>query len=234
MDITTDMIEQEHTAREYLSWAKNLISDFNNSQGNFKKARLRKKPLKELIEEALPVGYFTQHYYNSSDEVYIRLKIGNQNYDAKVRDERICQSRIEFIEVTGTYVVGASTGGEDYLFRLHLHNHNKSGTGKITKTGTKNTGINTTIDRKAISTADILAHEKLTIEDAIGRKSKKIYPENTALVISFDDTYAFDKPEHISNLENTLEQNTEQLSSFEIVTIVGTKCGLYIEKILGN
>jgi len=238
MNISNEILEQEQSAENYLPWVKSLIARVKVNEGGTESIRLRTGLSKVVTEEALPIGYFTKSHYRKSPDVLIKLKIGNQHYDALVNDKRENPSPIERIEVTSSLSVGSSNGYEDYLFKLHLHTTGMSGTGDITSSGTKNTGLTTNLDRKMVSQQSVLEHEKKTIQEAINRKLKNTdhYETNTALVISFDDVFAFNKKENITNLENVLDLNIDTLRehNFSLVAIVGLNNDLFIERRIRN
>ena len=91
------------------------------------------------MQEAFPIGLFATEYFDGSTEVEIALKVGSQGYDAVVNDRREKPSGISYIEVTM-----ASEGEIDYLRMLTLHQAGQvSGLGRVSKSGTKKTGLAT-------------------------------------------------------------------------------------------
>ena len=232
MVLSKEILEQKHTAMEYLQWVEELIEKVKSGENGIELIRLRESLSKELMEEAFPIALFASHHYSYSPEVILGLIIGSQHFDAVVEDHRNIKSPIKYLEVTSTTVVGASNGHEDYLFKHHLHHSGAGGTGKISHSGTKRKGLVTNIERKAISQSDVLLHEKRTVHEAINRKLKSHYPENTALVISFDDRFAFDREENINNLQQVINENIRNLNRFNFswVSIVGLYQGLLLER----
>lgn len=232
MMLSKEILEQKHTAMEYMQWVEELIKKVKSVENGIELIRLREGLAKELMEEAFPVALFASHHYSCSPEVILGLKIGNQHFDAVVEDLRSIKSPIQYLEVTSTTVVGASNGREDYLFKHHLHYSGSGGTGKISHSRTKRKGLITNIERETVSQLDVLSHEKRTVNEAINRKLKSHYPENTALVISFDDRFAFDREENISNLQQVLNDNIRNLNQFNFswVCIVGLYQGLFLEQ----
>ena len=229
MELTEEILQQAHSAKDYLNWTKTLISDFRSEENGIEQIRLRKGLAKQLMEEMLPIGRFAMNHFEASSDVIIELRLGNQHYDAIVKDKRTPKGSIEYIEVTGTNIVGASNGYEDYLFKHHLHHQGLSGTGKISAAGSKFKGLKTELQREMVSQAAVLEHEKQTIQEAIDRKSGIDYPAHTALVISFDDSFAFDRTDNIDNIMSVLEASRSKLAHFQMVSIVGYLKGLYLE-----
>lgn len=232
MILSKEILEQQHAAIEYLQWVKDLIKKVKLQENGIESVRLREGLSKELMEEALPIALFVSRHYGYSPDVKICLKIGSQHFDAIVEDNRNQKSPIQYLEVTSTTVVGARNGYEDYLYKYHLHHSGSGGTGNIFHSGTKRKGLATTLERNVVSQADVLSHEKRTVNEAIDRKLKMHYPENTALIISFDDRFAFDRKDNINNLKQVLDENIIKLNkyNFSWVSLVGLYQGLYLER----
>lgn len=231
MILSKDILEQQHTAMEYLQWVEDLIEKVK-SQNGVESVRLKDGLSKELMEEALPVALFASRHYDCSPDVNICLKVGSQHFDAVVEDNRNQQSPIKYLEVTSTTVVGANNGYEDYLFKYHLHHSGNGGTGKISHIGSKRNGLVTNLKREVVSQSDVLIHEKKTVIEAIERKLKPHYPDNTALIISFDDRFAFDRKDNIDNLQCAIVENIHKLKqcNFSWVSVVGLYQGLFLEQ----
>lgn len=223
--ITSELLEESHTAADYLTWVKSMINCFKEvDPKGLEKIRLRKGLAKNLMEESLIIGKFAKSYFDSSNEVQISLKIGSQSFDATVTDKRDIPSKICYLEVTL-----ASQNESEFLRMTILHATGEvSGTGKIKKIGSgKNRKIE--VENNGISQEEILIKERQSIIDAIERKLKKQYPENTALIIGFDDTFAHDRQENINNLTTTVLNYAKQLSAFNCLAIIGTVKDLYLK-----
>ena len=125
-----------------------------------------------------PLGLPASNYFESSEKVYIQLRVGNQNYDATVTDGRDNSSSVEHIEVTL-----ASDGEEEYLRMRVLHETGEvSGLGTVTKSGTQKTGLTIRVEREMVSQDDVLRRESNQLTQAIVRKLGKAYPSNTLLL----------------------------------------------------
>jgi len=234
MFLKQDDLERITSVQDFPSYIDDLIKRIQGLDGGIEAIRLRKGLVKNLIEEALPISRFVETHYGAEPNVYVQLKIGNQNYDAIIHDKRNNTENIEYLEVTLTTVVCASDGYEDYLFRWHLHQFGHSGTGKITNLGSKNKGMNVELERNGVSQEEVLNHERSTVKGAIERKLKEPghYPNNTALIISFDDSYSFDREDNQRNLREVLSRMSKDLNkhNFNLVAIVGIHKGLLIEQ----
>lgn len=222
--LTSAELEETHTAADYLQWVRHVISRLQSEPDGQERIRLRIGLAKELMNEAFPIGLLATKYFEGSDRVRISLKIGSQNFDASVTDERLENSSVQYIEVTM-----ADDGEDDYLRMRVLHEREEvSGLGQVTKTGTKKTGLTIDVAQEMTSQAEILRRERDRVLRAIERKLGKSYPPNTLLLLAFDDTMAFDRRDNIANLEAVLSQHTPQLRAFHSVAIVGLQQGLLL------
>jgi hypothetical protein len=233
MFITKEQLEEKLPVKEFPTYVDSLFEQVQRKEGGIEAIRLRKGLVKNLVEEALPIACFVTQKYGDNSDVFVQLYIGNQNHDAVIDDQRKHPSCVKFLEVTLTTVVGAKDGYEDFLFRYYLNKHGHAGTGNVKNHGSKNRGMDVELVRNAVSQIEVLNHERETIRAAIRRKlkSRNHYPKKSALVISFDDTYAFDRQDNQKNLSGVLAEYSKELSehNFEIVAVVGINKGLYLE-----
>jgi len=227
--LTNEILEESHTAKEYLLWAKGLVEQLKSKTNGLEMIRLRVGLAKELMNEAIPIGILASKYFDKSDEVRINLKIGSQNYDAVISDYRKQPSAVSFIEVTL-----AHEGEDQYLRMLHLHKKGEvSGLGRVIKRGTKKTGLDVKVGRELLSQAEVLQRERSLLIKAIEKKLEKKYPQNTLLLLAFDDVMAFDRKDNIQNLEDVIVERMSSLRVFHTVAVVGLHKGLYICKQTG-
>ena len=215
------VLEQPHSAAHYLQWVKNLIAQVKLEPDGLEHIRLRIGLAKELMNEALPIGLLAARYFEGSEQVTRSLKIGNQNFDAKVVDGRRPGSAVQYIEVTN------ADGGEDEYLRTRVlqERGEVSGLGAVTKVGTKRTGLTISVAREMVCQADVLQQERSRVSRAIERKLGKPYPPNTILLLAFDDTMAFDRRDNIANLEDVLAEYLPRLQAFHSVAIIGLQEG---------
>lgn len=227
MSITTlspELLEQRHTAAEYLRWVRELIKLVQLEDNGIERIRLRQGLAKELMNEAFPIGLLAETFFEASEQVQISLRIGSQNFDAEVIDGRAQESSVKYIEVTT-----AGEGEQDYLRMLALHEQGQiSGLGKVTKTGTKKTKRTVTVAKDVTSQGEVLARERASVLAAIERKLDKPYPTGTLLLLAFDDRMAFDRADNRTNLEEVLISLAPKLGHFHSVALVGLQCGMFL------
>ena len=228
--LTAKVLEEVHSAREYLPWVKNLIERVKGEPDGIGQLRLQLGLAKELMNEAYPLGVFASRYFGDSDDVHIGLKVGNQPYDATINDRRVARTSIAYAEVTM-----AHEGENDYLRTKHLHERGYVHSfGKVIKRGTKRTALEVTLEPEAISQVALLTHERNLLEKALDRKIGKPYSDKTVLVIGFDDIMAHDRAENIANLENVLTAYRDKLTAFHSVAVVGLLNNLFILRQIAN
>lgn len=188
--------------------------------------RFRTALAKELVEESLPLAIFADKYYKRSRCVIISHKLGNQNFDATVRDKRIVKSPLEYLEVTQ-----AHEGEDAHLRMLYLEKEGHvSPFGKVFKTGTKNTSITVEVKSEAIEHSILVDREIKRIRDAALNKSSKKYPVNTGLVIVCDDYVAFRDEKDIAKLKEYIVTICLQfLGNFKKVFVVGWSSQFFLE-----
>jgi len=228
--LTNDVLEESHTAKDYLWWAKGLVERVKSEPGGLERIRLRVGPAKELMNEAIPIGLLASKYFGESDDVRIGLKIGSQNFDARVSDGRKRPSTVSYIEVTM-----AHEGEDEYLRMWHLHEKGEvSGLGGVTKRGTKKTGLAVEIAGEMVSQTEVLRRERDLLSKAMNRKLGKAYPPNTLLLVAFDDIMAFDRKDNAENLEAVLVDYVPSLKTFHTVAVVGLHQGFFICRRTGD
>lgn len=228
--LTPEILEEWHTAADYLPWVKGLIAQVQSEPDGLERIRLRRDLAKELMCEAFPIGLFAACYFDASDRVRISLKVGNQNFDALVEDRRSTSTAVEHIEVTI-----AGDGEEDYLRMCVLHEDGEvSGLGLLTKTGTRRTGLKVAVANEMVSQQQVLTNERACVARAIERKLGKPYPNNTVLILAFDDTMAFDRSDNIANLQAVLSEYESRLQAFHSVALVGLQKHTFICRRMRN
>lgn len=222
--LTSAILEESHTAAEYLQWVQNLVAQVKTEPDGLRRICLREGFANQLMNEAFPIGLLASKYFGGSEKVSISLKIGSQHFDAIVSDRRNQCSSVQYVEVTMAY-----EGEEDFLRMCVLHEKGEvSSLGPVTKSGTKRTGRTVGVAQEMISQAEVLRRERNRVRQAIERKLVKPYPPNTLLLIGFDDTMAFDRQDNIKNLETTVSEYLPRLKAFHSIAIVGLQQGLFI------
>lgn len=219
--ISRKEFEQPRSVADFVPWVKHARDVIASVAEGKRDIRFGRGIAKQLVEEAFPIGMFASRHYGDSAEVFIQPVLGNQPYDAIVRDAREAKSPISHIEVTQAHE------GRDW----HLRMRKLDEEGHVSLTGpVKKKGNKFEIRPEVRGCATALDCEKGRIRDAIERKLKKrdgTYPAETALVIAFDDHFMFDESVRsqgvrmIDSLSGLVESYLPQLTQFQWVALVG-------------
>ena len=229
--VTKEDLETPRTAKEYLGWVELKMQQVAASNKGRKSLRLRQGLSKVLVEEALPLAIFATKHYQESRCVTILHRVGDQNYDAEVKDRRIRKSPFEYVEITQ-----AHEGENDHLRMLALERDGRvSVLGKVTKSGTKATGITGHVENEAKRHREVHAEELMRVKDAIQKKLEKAYPNSTALVVAFDDYMAIRSDSDMDSLRDYLSGETlAKINNFRWLALVGWGKRNYLEFDLGR
>jgi len=221
-DLTEENLQQVRSVAELLPWVESCIAQIGSTNEGRRSVRLRQGLAKPLVEEALPIGIFGMHHFGATNDVSIRLVLGNQNYDAEVQG---CESQFSFIEVTQ-----AHEGEDEHLRMLVLEEKGHVSTvGEVQKSGTKATGITVDVETIAVSHEAQRDKEIGRIGDAIERKIGKDYPARTALVVVFDDYISIQNDDDIAALREFMQTFADRLQQFDLLAVVGWSKKTYLE-----
>ena len=224
--VTKEELEEPRKASEIRLWVDEKIEQIGSTAKGKHAVRFRKGLCKELTEEALPLGIFSEKYFNNSNEVIITHNIGDQNYDATIEDKRDNKATIKFLEITQAHE------GEDAhlrMLKLEEEGHVNS-LGSITKQGTKHTGITIEVENESVERGVTFNNETQRIRDAAERKSGKKYPDNTGLIIICDDYIAFRDEKDSGDLSQFIQDEVlPMLDNFSKVFVIGWSSKTYLE-----
>ena len=179
---------------------------------------------KQLVEEIYPLAIFAYKKYGEKKKVYIKPVIGNQNYDAILTDDSHSPPLVKYVEVTQSH-----EGETEYLRAFYLQKHGYVPlTGKIKKGGSKKSGLRISAELEAVPVIENANNELQRIVDAIERKESKRYPNNTCLVISFDDGYMFRRALDITEIDTRVKNKILGHNfCFDEIYLVGRKKGIF-------
>jgi hypothetical protein len=221
-ELTSEELQAPRTVAQFLPWVERRMEmeDVVYKETGNRDERLAKK----LKEEALPLGIFASHHFGSSDDVIIALVLGNQSYDATIKDYREQKAPFSFIEVTQ-----AHEGENEHLRMLALEREGHvSLLGTVHKSGTKNTGIHVEVEAEALSRSEMLKQELDRVEEAILRKTEKSYPPDTALLVVFEDMSIEDECD-LETLHSRIQPLLPRLRNFRWLAVVGWSKRTFLE-----
>jgi len=225
MIVEKDELETPRTAAEMLDWVYEMLGRFNTKKLKAE-ARQGKHFAKELTDEALPLALFAQRYFDKSTDVKITHVIGSQQYDATVEDCRESPSTVKYIEVT--------VSDRNYAEALRMEALSRDGSvaayGEVIAEGPK--GRRTVLKAKggALKHDDIRDEHITAIIDAVGKKAKIKYPDNTALVVRVDDATPFREDDDVAALDEVAQSTLIPMISgreFRVLALEGSM-GLHL------
>lgn len=184
--VSQEELTEKRTPSELYDWLIAKVTQICATKEGLKDFRLQKGLLKKLPEEIAPLAIFGNSKYGDTEQVLLQPVIGNQNYDAKVIDMRTDPASETYIEITQ-----AHEGEDDYWRRCELL---KKGfvpvNAPVIKTGKGKKRL-VSISPEATSVEERVKTELDRVLAAAKRKESKNYPDNTCLIIFFDDTPPF-------------------------------------------
>lgn len=206
---TKDELETPRSARDFLPWVEHRFHELGcTREGRI--ALWRGRGLaKQLGEEAFAVGIFAAKHYDQSPDVTIQYLVGDQPFDAIVTNG----APIGHVEVTQ-----AHEGRDAHLRMLHLETRGHvSPIGEVTEHDGE-----IHVESSARSHEEIRAEEFDRIVEAAQRKAEKIYPNDTALVIAFEDFMAVQDEEDVAALDTLVRQRVIPLvGGFRLLALAG-------------
>lgn len=214
--ITSDEIGVARYPSEYINWFESYLEKTRTNKSFRKRIIKRNGIFKEVYEEVFPIYRLLQKFGLEWSDCRFRNVIGSQNYDVDITGEG--DQPFDFIEVT----VADATHKEQLRMDYFAEHGTVSFTGDVSWTGTRKTGHDIQISEDMSLHRD-LNNKKLTgITDAIAKKSKKEYRDNTALLVYFDDYTAF-SDEHDEEQFKTFFERLDDCwqSKFSELFIIG-------------
>ena len=187
--ISIEEMIQKRTPSQLKDWVKQVMDRYNLSEEGHRKLVLHQGLAKPLMEEVFHLAEFGVKKYGETDKILIQPIIGSQNYDAEISDLNANPPKISFIEVTQ-----AHEGEDEYLRSVVLAEKGIVPLrGPVIKKGTKKTGRQISVPFTATDVIQNAKEELVRIVEAAKRKEGKEYPQNTSLLIVFNDGLSFQK-----------------------------------------
>lgn len=216
--VTKEEMEEPRLASELLSWVTTKLEEIGQIPNSRPAFTRLKGGLKDLVEEVYPLALWGNTLPNSH-EVLLEPKIGSQNYDAVVTNVR---GRIAPYHVE---ITQAHKGDQEFLRRLHLERERWSPgpSANLTRIGTQSAGLTVRIDRILTSLEQVVSDTESLIGEALVRKTQKVYPQSTRLVIIFEDSVVAAQDGIEEKLYKVVDRAVNTLAcSFDNIYLVGS------------
>ncbi|MBU2101989.1 MAG: hypothetical protein KKF80_01190, partial [Candidatus Omnitrophica bacterium] len=180
---------------------------------------------KKFYEELFPFYRLAQRKSEEWGDVKVTCVLGNQNFD--VRLESSDNSIPRHIEITQ-----ADRDEEEHLRMLYFLEHSSvTMIGKVTKVGTKRTGLQILVKDEAGEGNKSILEKIGLIQKAIDRKIKVTQrPDMTALLVYFNDYLKYPRGKGQNELDAFLSENESWKPQYVRLFVVSASGELFWEK----
>ncbi len=220
--ITIEEICSPRTPTQFLKWFEDKLHEIKETDGINDQVILREGIGKFIYEEVFPLFRLLQNKKDVWGEVKFKNVYGDQPFDVEIIGSKESEFP-SFLEITI-----ADQNYEDHLRMRYFTEHGGvCMTGSVTHTGTKKTGLNVSVANEAREHAEMNQEKKDLIRTAITRKTSKAYPENTGLLVYFDDYVAFSRYKDKTVMDGFLDELdvgwTDKFSALYLVGASGNQ-----------
>ncbi len=170
--------EVARTAEELITWIESVEDQFHADD------RIEGRLIKAFFEEIRPLGDLAQHKYLGRPGLYLRPKIGDQDYDAEIIDRSSGDEHVTPVEFTSVYRDKYLALRVEYLPQHGVVPMN----GPVWRDGTKASGGQIHAEPHWGDDQSRFEHLEATCEKRMAQKLCKPYPPGTIIAIVFDDT----------------------------------------------
>jgi hypothetical protein len=185
--LTREDMEKERTPEELSLWWKDKNREFDSSPEGRQYALLKKGLTGKFRDELYPLNLLANILYAGRSDIGCIPNLGNDNFDAIIRDYSY-SSPIE-LKIEFTLAID---GHDEHLRTKYRIEHGHSPlTGPLTYTGTEKTGHKINLEIEAVLKNDLLRKTFALIKSRAEQKCKpKNYGKDHILVIVIEDNLA--------------------------------------------
>lgn len=202
--ITEKYISQPRTPKQFVDWFEEKLSVTKQFRhGLLRQNILHEGVAKYFYEELFPLYRLLQNKLEEWNDVKFTPILGNQNFDVRVESSR--NNFLKHIEITQADMNCDEKNRMKYLFQSGSDG-SVSMIGKVSVKGTDKKGKIISVENAARKHSELNSEKKEQIRDAIKKKQKvEKTPDDTALLVYFDDYTAFANNEDIREMEEFLD-----------------------------
>jgi|GEM_PF-1932172 len=215
--ITIEEICSLRTPTQFLEWFEDKLREIKERNVINDQVILREGIAKFFYEEVFPLYRLLQNKKDAWSNLKFKNVYGNQSFDVEIFGSKEYELP-SFLEITI-----ADQKYEDHLRMWYFAEHGHvCMTGPVTYTGTKKTGLNVSVANEARQHAEMNQEKKDLIRIAITGKTSKSYPENTGLLVYFDDYVAFSRYKDKAVMDEFLDElDVDWTDKFSALYLVG-------------
>ncbi|MEW5758719.1 MAG: hypothetical protein AB1755_04550 [Candidatus Omnitrophota bacterium] len=224
--LTETELSQARTPAEFIEWFEQKLAITRDHREELKKQNILHKGIaKKFYEELFPLYRLIQRKKEEWHDVEIEYCLGDQNFDVKLKGVK--ESIPEYIEITQ-----ADRNEEEHLRMLYfLEQGHVSTTGKVTKEGTKITGLRILVEDETGEGHKSILEKIDQIKIAIDNKTEVVQrPNMTALLVYFDDYLKFPRGKEQKEIGEFLSENESWKKQYVRLFIVSASGELFWEK----
>lgn len=173
-------LEASRSPQDLANRCSTLFAQLGANDETKRSLRHRTGLFKNLVEEIWPAAIWSMILYSDTKGVSVEPKL-----DSGRRDAIVTTPWGQYpIEITQ-----AHTGESEHLRTIHLEEHGwaPGPLSEMTKSGTKKTGLTVKPGRTLGTMIGHVSQVRKLLEDAIRKKAKKSYPNDTRLIVMFED-----------------------------------------------
>jgi hypothetical protein len=204
--LTKEDMEKERTPGELSLWWEKKNREFANSKEGHHYVLLKTGFTGKFLDEILPLSLLANIVYAGRSDIGCIPNLGNDNFDAIIRD--YAHSPPSELKIEFTLAIN---GYDDYLRTKYLVEHGHvSLTGPLERTGTEKTGHKIKVVPEMADHNDSLKKYFNLIKNRAEKKCKpKNYGKNHILVITIDDYIAprFDNQNDLEALNEFIKSD---------------------------
>jgi len=220
--ITIEEICRPRTPTQFLEWFEDKLREIKETDVINDQVILREGIGKFFYEEVFPLYRLFQNKKDTWSNLKFKNVYGNQPFDVEIFGSKECEFP-SFLEITI-----ADQNYEDHLRMRYFTEHGHvCMTGSVTYTGSKKTGLNVSVANEAREHTEMNQEKKDLIRIAITRKTSKAYPENTGLLVYFDDYVVFSRYKDKTVMDGFLDELdvgwTDKFSALYLVGASGNQ-----------
>ncbi|MGD0336954.1 MAG: hypothetical protein ABSB18_07675 [Candidatus Omnitrophota bacterium] len=185
--INAEEISLPRTPNEYILWFEEKLKITKERREELKMQNILHKGIaKYFYEELFPLYRLLQNKSKTWEKTKFSPIVGNQNFDVRVNPDR--DDIPQYIEI----VVADRNESEHARMEYFLAHGFVNSIGDVSITRDKRNGKKISVDEEAHSSEEINQRVKDRISELINKKiTVRERPDNTALLVFFDDYTAF-------------------------------------------
>lgn len=208
--LTKEDMEKERTPDELSLWWDKKNREFASSKEGHHYVLLKTGLTGKFLDEILPLSLLANIVYAGRSDIGCIPNLGNDNFDAIIRD--YSQSPPSELKIEFTLAID---GHDDHLRMKYFVEHGHvSLTGPLTSTGTEKTGHKINVETEMVLHNDSLKKTFAIIKSRAEQKCKpKNYGKKHILVIIIDDHIAprFDNQNDLAALNQFIKSDVINL-----------------------